>query len=96
MHVCVRIMFMYIAGSHLSPPWSRCGRSTGYPEVTISLPCSNYRPGEDDLQAFDFIRRFQLDVLEKEFPGVSKVRGSNSVQVAYRLDSSADLSLATR
>ena len=68
----------------------------GFPEVSISLPCSDYRPGEDDLQAFDFIRRFQLDVLEKQLPGVSKVRGSSSLQVAYRLDSSTDLSMATR
>lgn len=64
--------------------------------VPVSLPCSDYRPGEDDLQAFDFIRRFKLDVLEKRFPGVSKVRGSNRVQVAYRLDTSADLSMDTR
>ena len=59
-------------------------------------PCADYRPGEDDLQAFDFIRKFRLDVLETQYPGVTRVRGSNRMQTAYRLDRDADLTLPTR
>ena len=59
-------------------------------------PCSDYRPGEDDLQAFDFIRQFRLDVLETKYPGVTKVRGSSRLQTAYRLEKEADLVLPTR
>ncbi|CAG0917883.1 unnamed protein product, partial [Notodromas monacha] len=62
----------------------------------IAGPCADYKPGEDDLQAFDFIRRFKLDVIEREYPGVSKVRGSNRVQSAYRLSKDADLNVPTR
>lgn len=61
-----------------------------------SGPCADFRPGEDDLQAFDFIRRFRLDVLETQYPGVTRVRGSNRMQTAYRLDRDADLKLPTR
>jgi len=28
----------------------------------VSYPCADYKPGEDDLQNFDFIRKFELDV----------------------------------
>ena len=59
-------------------------------------PCSDYRPGEDDLQAFDFIRQFRLDVLETKYPGVTKVRGSSRLQTAYRLEKEADLVVPTR
>lgn len=59
-------------------------------------PCSDYRPGEDDLQAFDFIRQFRLDVLETKYPGVTKVRGSSRLQTAYRLETEADLVVPTR
>ena len=64
-------------------------------EETIG-PCADYKPGEDDLQAFDFIRKFRLDLLETQYPGVNRVRGSNKVQTAYRLDRDADLRLPTR
>lgn len=59
-------------------------------------PCSDYKPGEDDLQAFDFIRKFRLDLLGTQFPGVTRVRGSNRVQTAYRLEKEANLTLRTR
>lgn len=62
----------------------------------VSGPCSNYRPGDDDLFTFDFIRQFRLDVLETQYPGVTRVRGSNRMQTAYRLDRDADLTLPTR
>lgn len=58
--------------------------------------CADYKPGEDDLQAFDFIRKFKLDLLEIQYPGVSRVRGSNKMQTSYRLDREADLRLPTR
>lgn len=57
-------------------------------------PCANYRIGDDDLEVYDFIRHFRLDVLETS--GVSKVRGSSRTQTAYRLDENADLTLPTR
>lgn len=59
-------------------------------------PCADYQPGEDDLQAFDFIRQFRLDMLEQSYPGVKRVRGSNDMQTAYRLKADANLQLATR
>ncbi|MPC75594.1 Collagen alpha-1(IX) chain [Portunus trituberculatus] len=59
-------------------------------------PCADYQPGEDDLQAFDFIRQFQLDVLEQNYTGVKRVRGSNRMQTAYRLKADANLQIATR
>lgn len=52
--------------------------------------------GADDLPTFDLIRRFQLDNVELDFPGVKRVRGSNRVQTAYRLSKKADLTLPTR
>ena len=71
-----------------------CYLSEYYDE--LSGPCADYQPGQDDLQAFDFIRQFQLDVLEQSYPGVSRVRGSNRMQTAYRLQSDADLQMETR
>lgn len=65
------------------------------PEETNG-PCANYRIGDDDLQAYDFIRQFRLDLMEKQYPGVSRVRGSNQMQLAYRLEKGADLTVPTR
>ena len=59
-------------------------------------PCADYKPGEDDLQAFDFIRKFRLDVLEQDYPGVTRVRGSNRIQTAYKLERQAKLVIPTR
>jgi len=64
--------------------------------MDVNGPCSDYRPGEDDLQAFDFIRQFRLDVLETRYPGVTRVRGSSRLQTAYRLEKEADLVVPTR
>jgi hypothetical protein len=60
-----------------------------------SYPCADYKPGEDDLQNFDMIRKFELDVNLDGYPGVSSVRGSNRMQTAYRIDSTADLVMPT-
>ena len=65
-------------------------------EGEFNGPCSDYKPGEDDLQAFDFIRQFRLDVLETKYPGVTRVRGSSRLQTAYRLEKEADLVVPTR
>jgi len=65
-------------------------------EAELNGPCSDYKPGEDDLQAFDFIRQFRLDVLETKYPGVTRVRGSSRLQTAYRLEKEADLVVPTR
>lgn len=65
-------------------------------EEDVSGPCAGYRPGDDDLYSSDFIRQFRLDVLETQYPGVTRVRGSNRMQTAYRLDKDADLTLPTR
>ena len=27
-------------------------------------PCADYKPGDDDLQSFDFIRKFELGTIE--------------------------------
>lgn len=62
----------------------------------VAGPCVDFRPGEDDLQAYDLIRKFRLDSLDLNYPGVTRVRGSNRVQVAYRLDRSSNLVLPTR
>jgi len=64
--------------------------------VELNGPCAGYKPGEDDLQAFDFIRNFALDLPETQYPGVTRVRGSNRMQTAYRLNANADLQLPTR
>ena len=40
-------------------------------------PCADYKPGEDDLESFVYIRKFELDVNLDGYPGVSRVRGSN-------------------
>lgn len=58
-------------------------------------PCADYKPGDDDLQSFDFIRKFELDVNLDGYPGVSRVRGSNRMQTAYRIDSTANLVMPT-
>ena len=57
--------------------------------------CADYRAGEDDLESFDYIRKFELDVNLDGYPGVSRVRGSNRLQTAYRIDSNADLVMPT-
>ncbi len=28
-------------------------------------PCADYKPGDDDLQSFDFIRKFELGMIEQ-------------------------------
>ena len=65
------------------------------PTIQESYPCADYKPGEDDLQNFDFIRKFMLDVNLDGYPGVSAVRGSDRTQTAYRIDSAANLAMPT-
>ncbi|XP_011315545.1 collagen alpha-1(IX) chain [Fopius arisanus] len=61
------------------------------------VPCVGYKPGEDDLQTlFDVISRYRLDFTEKQYPGVSRVRGTTRMQTAYRIDRDANLTLSTR
>merc|ERR1711892_696533 len=52
---------------------------TSYTEE-VKYPCADYKPGDDDLQSFDFIRKFELDVNLDGYPGVARVRGSNRMQ----------------
>lgn len=52
--------------------------------------------GEDDLQTFDFISKLKLDLLEAQYTGVTRVRGSNRMQTAYRLEKDADVTLPTK
>ena len=61
----------------------------------VKYPCADYKAGDDDLQSFDFIRKFELDVNLDGYPGVSRVRGSNRLQTAYRIDSTANLIMPT-
>ena len=58
-------------------------------------PCADYVAGEDDLRSIDYIRKFELDVNLDGYPGVRRVRGSNRLQTAYRIDSMADLVMPT-
>ena len=64
-------------------------------ELEPTYPCADYKPGEDDLQNFDMIRKFQLDVNLDGYPGVTRVRGSNRMQTAYRIDTTANLKMPT-
>jgi len=60
-------------------------------------PCGDFRPGEDDLQITDFIRKFGLDSAEEMFrKSITKVTGSNRFQIAYRLAKTAHLVMPTR
>ncbi|KAM7294326.1 collagen alpha-1(IX) chain-like isoform X2 [Ixodes scapularis] len=58
--------------------------------------CPQTKPGQDDLPGFDMIRKFRLDDVQFDFPGVKRVVGSNSLQTAYRLSKQAELVLPTR
>lgn len=63
----------------------------------LNKPCQNYKPGDDDLQTIDFVRQYNLDVLGKQDAmRVFKVKGTNRMQTAYRLDKEADLTIPTR
>ncbi|XP_070195500.1 collagen alpha-1(IX) chain-like isoform X2 [Littorina saxatilis] len=53
-------------------------------------PCGEVRPGDDDLPGYDFISRYELDDVLR-VPGVSKVKGSNEFQVAYKISRRANL-----
>lgn len=60
-------------------------------------PCGNFRPGEDDLQIIDFIRKFNIDTAEEIFnKSITKVTGSNRWQTAYRIGKAARLTMPTR
>jgi len=61
-------------------------------------PCGDFRPGEDDLQITDFIRKFGLDSAEENIyrKSVTKVAGSNRWQTAYRVEKTALLTMPTR
>lgn len=59
-------------------------------------PCEGYKQGEDDLQTIDFISKLKLDLLETHYTGVTRVRGSNRMQTAYRLEKDTDITLPTK
>lgn len=60
-------------------------------------PCGDFRPGEDDLQITDFIRKFGMDSIDEMYKnGISKVIGSNRWQTAYRVEKTSRLIMATR
>lgn len=60
-------------------------------------PCGDFRPGEDDLQIIDFIRKFGLDSAEEiNRKNIVKVMGSNRWQTAYRIEKTAHLIMPTR
>jgi len=60
-------------------------------------PCGDFRPGEDDLQLTDFIRKFGLDSVEQMHKkSIIKVMGSNRLQTAYRVEKTAHLIMPTR
>lgn len=58
--------------------------------------CNGYKSGEDDLQTFDFISKLKFDLLEARYSGMTKVRGSNRMQTAYRLERDTDVILPTK
>lgn len=59
-------------------------------------PCDDYKSGEDDLQTFDFISKLKLDSLGTYHNSITKVRGSNHMQTAYRLKKDTDVTLPTK
>ncbi|KAK2577988.1 hypothetical protein KPH14_008418 [Odynerus spinipes] len=66
--------------------------------TTVALsrgPCEVYKAGEDDLHTFDFISKFKLDLLDVHYTGVTRVKGSNRMQTAYRLERDTDVTLPT-
>lgn len=56
----------------------------------------NFKIGDDDLQLYDFISQFHIDLLTGNYAGVTRVKGTDPIQTAYRLDNEADLTLPTR
>lgn len=50
--------------------------------------------GDDDLPAFDFISKYELDS-RRNIPGVLRVKGSSEPQVAYRISRKAKLRIPT-
>ncbi|XP_071637944.1 uncharacterized protein [Temnothorax longispinosus] len=69
-----------------------------YAQYTIAKRglCNGYKSGEDDLQTFDFISKLKLDLLDARYNGMTKVRGSNRMQTAYRLERDTDVTLPTK
>lgn len=66
-------------------------------QASAQVPCGDFRPGEDDLQIIDFIRKFGLDSAEEIYKkSVTKVTGSNRFQTAYRVEKAARLIMPTR
>lgn len=66
-------------------------------DQALMTPCGDFRPGEDDLQITDFIRKFGLDSAEEMHKkSITKVIGSNRWQTAYRVDKMARLIMPTR
>ncbi|CAI6360964.1 unnamed protein product [Macrosiphum euphorbiae] len=66
-------------------------------QASAQVPCGDFRPGEDDLQIIDFIRKFGLDSAEEIYKkSVTKVTGSNRFQTAYRVEKTARLLMPTR
>ena len=61
-----------------------------------SGPCADYRPNEEDLQTFDFIRKFRLDTDKTKFPSIQRIVGSDLRQTAYRLDEYVDLTMPSK
>ncbi|XP_050524147.1 collagen alpha-1(IX) chain-like isoform X2 [Daktulosphaira vitifoliae] len=60
-------------------------------------PCGDFRPGEDDLQVIDFIRKFGLDSNEEIAKHrFTRVQGSNHFQTAYRVEKTTQLIMSTR
>lgn len=78
--------------------WTSAEYTSGE-ETILDSPggsCDGYKRGEDDLQTFDFISKLKLDFLETHYAGVTRVRGSNRMQTAYRLEKETDITLPTK
>merc|ERR550519_3054326 len=86
-----------LVSPEVTPPPPRPPPATTVPSFVeeVKYPCADYKAGDDDLQSFDFIRKFELDVNLDGYPGVARVRGSNRLQTAYRIDSTANLIMPT-
>lgn len=86
--------------SGLSTDYSDYDEGTSKPvkdQASAQVPCGDFRPGEDDLQIIDFIRKFGLDSAEEIYKkSVIKVSGSNRFQTAYRVEKTARLIMSTR
>jgi collagen type IX alpha len=56
--------------------------------------CDKFNEGVPRI--FDFISKLKLDLSGMHYSGITKVRGSNRLQTAYRLEKGTGVTLSTK